>query len=572
MVKKLLWIKGWGAFSGDASVPGSALKNNSSQSAQKASRAELWERLPTLGLLLCLGVAVLCYRNANDNLTHLAAQYESGAALLRLDGVGDAAHDLTIAYGWICAAVILASGALFSAINLLILFRARQRLRASEMLANRLATHDALSGLPNRRHFDQAADAAMAAAANTGARTAMIFIDLDQFKEVNDSYGHDAGDQLICAVAKRIGDVLPPGDSLARLGGDEFAVISAGLADKDAAEALAYRIVEQFAEPFDLAGRKINSSASLGVAVAPEDATERSRLAQCADAALYRAKNDGRNRYRLYDHRIGEEQQRRITIERDLRQAITDSSLDVVYQPIYAADARRMVGVEALLRWKHPQLGALAPDFVVSVAEERGLIRALGEWVLRRACRDANAWPDLKLAVNVSPIQFRHRSFVGDVARILRETGFDPAHLELELTEGVIVSDADLAENCMTELRAMGIRMALDDFGVGYSSLIYLRRFPFDKIKIDRSFLEAVESTGEGRVLVDSVVNLGRALGLIVTAEGVETLEQLRILQSVGCHELQGYLMSRPAPAHAITALQMLPTPAPASGAPRAVA
>ncbi len=465
---------------------------------------------------------------------------------------------------------LLLSAALFCGLLHWRLLIVARRLQQSDERAERLASHDALSGLPNRRLFDARFDAAMLKMLADKGRVGILFIDLDRFKEINDSFGHEAGDRLICAVAARVGGILRPGDTLARLGGDEFAVICCEVKDKAEVEDCARRILAGFAEPFDLSCRKILTAASIGVAVAPDDSTDRGEIAQLADIALYRAKNEGRNRYRLYDQDIGVEQRRRLIIERELRNAIETDQLTVAYQPIYAADARQIVGVETLLRWFHPVLGDVPPNIVVSVAEERGLIVALGQWVLRRACLDAANWRHLKVAVNVSPIQFRQRQFVADVERILRETAFEPTRLELELTEGVIVSDADLAEESMMNLRSMGVRMALDDFGTGYSSLIYLRRFPFDKIKIDRSFLDSVEATGESRVLIDSVVNLGRALGLTVTAEGVETPEQLKILQSIGCHELQGYLMSRPVNALAITALLARGGVAPATS--RAVA
>ena len=453
---------------------------------------------------------------------------------------------------------ILAIGLALVAIALARLRRVERQLARSEALARHLASHDSLSGLPNRRAFDAALDDALAETCAGRGGAGLIFFDLDRFKEVNDGFGHEVGDALIRAVAKRVGNALGPRQTLARLGGDEFAVVCAGVAGKPEVEILARRLLAEFVAPFDLGGRKVAATASIGVAAAPDDAGDRVGLTQLADIALYRAKNEGRNRCRVYDPRIGAERQKRVVVGRELEDAIALDGLALAYQPIFAADAGRIVGVEALLRWTHPSLGAVPPDLVVSVAEERGLMPRLGEWVLRRACLDAAAWPGLRVAVNVSPNQFRQREFVANVTRILEEARFDPNRLELELTEGVIVSEADLAEASMVALRDMGVRMALDDFGTGYASLIYLRRFPFDKIKIDRSFLESLEATGESRTLIDSIVNLGRALGLTVTAEGVETPEQLRLLQEIGCHELQGYLLSRPIAAAAIGALLAL--------------
>jgi diguanylate cyclase len=238
----------------------------------------------------------------------------------------------------------------------------------------------------------------------------------------------------------------------------------------------------------------------------------------------------------------------RKTVEDDLRSAIDGDELCLHYQPIFSADGQTIVALEALVRWPHATQGLISPARFIAIAEERGLVIPLGEWVLRRACQDGLRWPGLRVAVNVSPIQFRHRDFVASVMRVLKETGFEPSRLELELTEGVVVGDADAAEAAMMDLRALGVNLALDDFGTGYSSLIYLRRFAFDKIKIDRSFLESMEATGESAILVHSIVHLGRALGLTVTAEGVETKEQHRFLQALGCHQLQGFLFSRPVP------------------------
>ena len=272
-----------------------------------------------------------------------------------------------------------------------------------------------------------------------------------------------------------------------------------------------------------------------------------------ADLALYRAKNEGRNRLAFFEARMGEELRLRKSAEDELRQAIDNGLLTVLYQPVVTADTQRLVAVEALVRWPHPTRGTVLPDDFIGLAEDRGLILPLGEWVLRRACSDAKSWGDLRVAVNVSPVQFRQKEFVATVAKIIAETELDPSRLELELTEGVVVEDADQAENAIIDLRAMGVRLALDDFGTGYSSLIYLRRFAFDKIKIDRSFLQSMESTGESAIIVHSIVHLGRALGLTVTAEGIETQEQHRFLQALGCHELQGYLFSKPVGPEAIT-------------------
>jgi predicted signal transduction protein with EAL and GGDEF domain len=346
--------------------------------------------------------------------------------------------------------------------------------------------------------------------------------------------------------------MLRDGDTLARFGGDEFAVIQPSVTTPSDAETLARRILDTLTTPFEIADAQIQVGVSIGIALAPQHGTDRESLMRLADTALYQAKSEGRNRYSMFQRRMDETIRMRKIVEDDLRHAIVNDGLVLHYQPLYSADGESIVGLEALVRWPHPTKGMIPPGSFISLAEERGLVIQLGEWVLRRACMDGRRWPGLRIAVNVSPVQFRHRGFVGSVVNALEDTGFDPSRLELELTEGVVVEDADAAEAAMMELRGMGVHLALDDFGTGYSSLIYLRRFAFDKIKIDRSFLESMEATGESAILVHSIVHLGRALGLTVTAEGVETTEQHRFLQALGCHELQGYLFSKPVPAEEI--------------------
>ncbi|MGP9821006.1 putative bifunctional diguanylate cyclase/phosphodiesterase [Salinarimonas sp. NSM] len=418
-----------------------------------------------------------------------------------------------------------------------------------------LAVSDPLSGLPNRLLFAQRLEQELARVGRTGEGLAVMFLDLDRFKEVNDSFGHQAGDELIKAVARRLMTHLRGTDVLARFGGDEFAIIQPGLKSADGAEALARRILEAIAEPFEIEHNAVTIGVSIGIALAPEDALDRETLMRLADTALYQAKNDGRNRHSFFERRMDEAIRMRKLVSDDLRDAISGNLLDLHYQPIFAADRDEVVALEALVRWRHPERGLIPPDRFVAMAEQSGLILPLGDWVLRRACLDGRRWPGLRIAVNVSPIQFRQRDYVESVVRILQETGFEPTRLELELTEGVVVEDADAAEAAMMRLRGQGVNLALDDFGTGYSSLIYLRRFAFDKIKIDRSFLESMEATGESAILVHSIVHLGRALGLTVTAEGVETKEQQRFLQSLGCHQLQGYLLARPMPAAEIDVL-----------------
>jgi diguanylate cyclase len=421
-----------------------------------------------------------------------------------------------------------------------------KNLARSEQEAQALVGRDPLSGLPNRLVFAERLDEELNRVSRSGGGLAVLFLDLDRFKDVNDTFGHQAGDQLIKLVARRLESLLRNSDILARFGGDEFAIIQTSLRSPEDAEVLARRILDSLTLPFEMAEAPVTIGVSIGMALAPAHGRDRETLMRLADTALYEAKSEGRNRYRVFQRQMDETIRMRKMVEDDLREAIAKDELVLHYQPVFSADGESIVAIEALVRWPHPKQGLIPPTSFIAMAEERGLIIPLGEWVLRRACEDGKRWPHLRIAVNVSAIQFRHRDFVGSVMRALEETQFDPTRLELELTESVIVEDADAAEAAMMELRALGVNLALDDFGTGYSSLIYLRRFAFDKIKIDRSFLESMEATGESAILVHSIVHLGRALGLTVTAEGVETPEQHRFLQALGCHQLQGYLFSKP--------------------------
>ncbi|CAH1676818.1 EAL domain-containing protein [Hyphomicrobiales bacterium] len=459
---------------------------------------------------------------------------------------------------------LIAVALLFSAIFIFI----AQRLRAAaaqielrERQIQRLAGQDELSLLPNRRSFDLTLDQTLAGLRKEGTGLAVLLIDLDRFKAVNDTYGHTAGDELIRQVAARLSASTRAGDTVARLGGDEFGVIQIQTATSADCSTLAERILARLTEPFIVMGVEVTIGCSIGIARAPRDGTDREALLRLADTALYQAKNGGRNRFAFFETQMNRSLQLKRMVEDDLRRAIENDELTLHYQPQVSIDGSTIVGVEALVRWPHPVHGMIPPSDFIAIAEERGLIVPLSEWVLRRACREAKRWPKLRLAVNVSPIQFRHKDFVANVIRIIAETDFDPAQLELELTEGVLIEDADAAETAMMDIRAHGVGLALDDFGTGYSSLIYLRRFAFDKIKIDRSFLEYMEATGESAILVHSMAHLGRALGLRVCAEGVETVEQHCFLQAIGCHELQGFLFSKAVPAEQIDRLLALDNP-----------
>jgi diguanylate cyclase len=463
--------------------------------------------------------------------------------------------------------VVLLGAAVASLLVLVLVFyirRLSRELAQSQERAHNLFGRDPLSSLPNRLLFSERLDTELHRLGRMEGGIAVLFLDLDRFKDVNDTHGHQAGDELIKQVAQRLGDLLRGADTLARFGGDEFAIIQTGIRSSQDAEALARRILDAVGLPFEIGDARVSVGVSIGIALAPENGTSHEILMRLADTALYQAKSEGRNRFSFFERTMDEALRMRKIVEDDLRHAIIRDELTLHYQPVFSADGRTVVAVEALVRWPHSQQGLISPKSFISIAEERGLVVPLGEWVLRRACMDGKRWPGVRIAVNVSPIQFRQRDFVASVVRTLRDAQFDPTLLELELTEGVVVEDADAAEAAMMELRALGVNLALDDFGTGYSSLIYLRRFAFDKIKIDRSFLESMEATGESAILVHSIVHLGRALGLTVTAEGVETKEQHRFLQALGCHQLQGFLFSKPVPPEEIDRLLGIEAEAPA--------
>ena len=428
------------------------------------------------------------------------------------------------------------------------LWRARFRilhLEAEQAEAIQNAGLDPLSKLPNRLFFEKILENAIGKS-TTRAPIALLAIDIDQFKGVNDTHGHGAGDRLIVGIVERIKRVIREGDCLARVGGDEFALMLTDAGNAAQCAAMAHRLHDAMIAPFDLGRALVHSTLSVGIALCPQDGDSRATLTQAADLALYRAKHEGRNRFAFFDKTMEQKLHLGMTIEDDLREAIAADGLTILYQPLIAACGTRMQGLEALVRWQHPDLGLMSPEEFIPLAESRGLIVPLGEWVLRRACRDARRWPSLRIAVNVSPVQFRQRGFVETVKSIIATSGIEASRLDLELTEGVLIQDAEQAEAVIMDLRALGVRMGLDDFGSGYSSMIYLRRFAFDKIKIDRAFLESMEMNGEGAIIMESIVTLGHALGLTVTAEGVEHKEQVEFLQALGCDEMQGYYFAAP--------------------------
>jgi diguanylate cyclase (GGDEF)-like protein len=423
-----------------------------------------------------------------------------------------------------------------------------ERARSDDRIAH-LAHYDALTDLPNRVLFRERLDGGLRTI-EAGKQLAVLYIDIDEFKRINDSLGHSVGDELLKAVAGRLRGCLAATDFVARLGGDEFAVIQTAVERPADTVDLIARIYQAIREPFECVGHLLTTDASIGIALAPQDSTDLDQLLKNADLAMYEAKADGRRTYRFFEPGMDARVKTLRTPELDLRQAIADGGFEIHYQPLVNLIDNRVTGCEALLRWRHPQRGMISPAEFIPVAEETGLINALGEWVLSTACAEAATWPDaIKVAVNVSPIQFRSPAFALKVAVALAASGLPAHRLELEITEAVLIRDDEAALAMLHQLRKLGVRIALDDFGTGYSSLSYLQRFPFDKIKIDRCFIKQVAESDGSASIVQAVVNIVAARHMTTTAEGVETEQQLDVLRKLGCTEIQGYLFSPALPA-----------------------
>jgi diguanylate cyclase (GGDEF)-like protein/PAS domain S-box-containing protein len=411
-----------------------------------------------------------------------------------------------------------------------------------------LARHDGLTGLANRAVLREKLEEGLAHLRRRGEALAVFMLDLDHFKMVNDTLGHPVGDQLLKMVARRLSNCVRETDTLARLGGDEFAIVLATAVDPRAdATVVAKRILAAIAKPYEIDGHHVEIGTSLGIALAPTHGTDVDQLIKHADLALYKSKSEGRNAYCFFDDSMGVEADSRRTLQSDLRNALANNEFELHYQPIVDIGSRGIESIEALLRWRHPQNGVMRPAAFMAVAEESGLINSIGEWVLHRACNDAIGWPShIKVSVNLSPIQFRRANAVDIVSRVLRSSGLPPERLEVEVTESVFTQGS--AENIETlrQLRELGISIVLDDFGTGNSSLSYLRMFPFNKIKIDRSFTSELADNADCASIVAAVANLGRSLQIETVAEGIETEDQLALVRAAGCTHAQGYLFARP--------------------------
>jgi diguanylate cyclase (GGDEF)-like protein len=427
--------------------------------------------------------------------------------------------------------------------------------RRSEAKIAHMARHDALTGLPNRVLLNEQAEHALARAERDGMIAAHL-LDLDHFKNVNDTLGHAAGDKLLTMVAERLRPLVGDTDTVARMGGDEFAVLQVGLGQPSDASALAYRIIDAVSEPYEIEGQQVNIGTSVGIAIGPGDGINPDLLMRNADLALYRAKGDGRGAFRFFEPDMDAEMQERRVLERDLRQALAAGQFELHYQPIVNLASNEISGFEALIRWRHPDKGLVAPATFVPFAEETGFIVPLGEWAIRQACATAAAWPgDFKVAVNLSPVQFRSNGLVSVVVGALAASGLPGRRLELEITETTLLQDSEATLAMLYQLRELGVCIAMDDFGTGYSSLSYLQCFPFDRIKIDRSFIKDIGDSPGSLNIVRAVAAMANGLGMATTAEGVETEDQLASVASEGCTEMQGYLFSKPLPADRIEEL-----------------
>ena len=420
---------------------------------------------------------------------------------------------------------------------------------------NFLAHHDPLTALPNRTLFHERVVTALQFC-EIGRNFAIHCLDLDHFKAVNDTLGHPVGDGLLRCVADRLVACVREGDTVARLGGDEFAVIQLNISERQDATQLAKRIIDKISEPYEIEGHQLIIGTSIGIVATPcEDQTVDGMLRN-ADTALYRAKGEGRSTWRLFEPDMDAALQQRRMLELDMRAAVSHDQFELYYQPLVNVATREVSGFEALIRWHHPDRGMISPSEFVPLAEDTGLIVQIGAWALRQACKDAAEWPaHLKVAVNLSPLQFKERNLVPMVQQAIASTGLPAWRLELEITEGVLLQENESTLATLHQLRALGIRISMDDFGTGYSSLSYLRRFPFDKIKIDQSFIRDLSEQSGSAAIVRAVTSLSSSLGIRTTAEGVETEEQLKRLISEGCTEVQGYLFSPPRPAREVPRL-----------------
>lgn len=494
------------------------------------------------------------FSSLEDLMYGLRDALNDRVAKARVNGVGTAniARDVILGSALIGVLAII----LNTWIAVRIAWKITVALASSRAEAHHLSLHDPLTSLPNRNRLAECVSQALVRTRRDDHAMAMLCLDLDRFKQVNDTLGHSVGDALLREVAERLRANVRDGDTVARLGGDEFAVVLARIAHSDEAGTLAQRLVQVMSEPFDLDGGRVTIGVSVGVALAPDDTAQPDELLKMADLALYRAKSDGRGTFRFFETGMDAKLQARRQLEGELRVAIAAGELELYYQPLVELASGTVSGFEALIRWPHPRRGMIPPIEFIPIAEETGLIVPLGAWVLQRACADASDWPaDVSVAVNVSALQFKANGLVDAVSNALATSKLLPGRLELEITETALLNDAEATLATLRHLRTFGVRIAMDDFGTGYSSLSYLRSFPFDKIKIDQCFIRDIETSPDCKAIVRAIAGLGVNLGIATTAEGVETLAQLDQIRAEGCDLVQGYYLSRPVPKKDVAAL-----------------
>lgn len=429
--------------------------------------------------------------------------------------------------------------------------------KVAEEKIHQLAYYDIVTGLPNRGMFLERLHQTLAQAQRDREKVNLIFLDLDNFKDVNDTQGHDVGDKLLRAVAERLSACMRDSDVLARLGGDEFVVVCPSVTSQESVATVVQRIMAIFSEPFEVEDRQIYTSASIGIAVYPDDSLDASTLFRCADTAMYQAKNDGRAQFRFFSADLNQKILQRVALENSLRKGLERQEFFLHYQPLWDLKTSKMAGVEVLLRWQSSDYGLMLPSTFISLLEDSGLINCVGEWVLRNACIQMREWTqsehrELKMAVNISGKQLKHPKFFEMLKTIIRETGVDPVNLELEFTESVIMENVENTIAIFRKLKDMGIQLSIDDFGTGYSSLNYLKHFPVDRIKIDRSFVADVNRNQSDAAIIEAIVSMAQSLSLRVVAEGVENSDQLHSIARLGCDEVQGFYLAMPMHAEAL--------------------
>ncbi|MCB8889460.1 putative bifunctional diguanylate cyclase/phosphodiesterase [Vreelandella malpeensis] len=504
----------------------------------RSRRSPLWQRL-VAAVIMAVGISGMHYTGM------AAAVYPPGAVLLESGGLS--AQQLAVSVALVSTCIMLAA-------LLISLFDAHMTSRNAQLAASLQAANtelkqmiyrDALTQLPNRLLLEERLEEQLAGSATF----ALFFVDLDRFKQVNDTLGHHVGDQLIRQAADRLRAAVRESDTVARVGGDEFIVLLGESSGREEADTLARRLVSTLDNPFQIGSSVVKVSTSVGISLYPDDGRDKHALMIHADAAMYAAKRLGRNTYQFFEPDMTSIEERRIKLERRLRLALDSDTLDLAYQPKVEVESGRITGVEALLRWKDDELGIVEPSEIIPLAEDTGLILPLGEWVLHTACRYAQRWHEetgqaLFISVNISAIQLNSRHFVETVKKLLADTGLTPTCLELELTESALVLNPDIALEALNELRALGIAISIDDFGTGYSNLAQLRRFPIDRLKIDRAFMAHAVTDAQDAAIVKAVVALAQSLDLQVVAEGVENEQQLALISQLHSHEYQGYLFS----------------------------